>query len=117
MSDIEEALLNDFIEWRDARASNSPDLSSSAFLREREDLDNRRRIEEALAILEPTRTVHSDDFIGRSDPQSQRGLIVDGTAVMQWAQSIFLNLHHTLAGDRDIIIEKTFAGDITVHRA
>lgn len=116
MSDIEEALLNDFIEWREARASNDVDLGSSAFLREREDMDNRRRIEEALAILAPTHDAYASDFIG-DDPKSQNEFLIDGEAVMQWAQNIFQALHNTLAGDREIIIDASVIGDVKVHFA
>jgi hypothetical protein len=109
-NEVEGALLEDFIAWREARATADPDLSAAAFLAEREHMDNRRRILDALGILERAEGIYSDDFMGDDG-------LLNADEMWKWIRTELSELRSTLVGARNIIVDQKLNGEVTVHFA
>lgn len=100
---IEEAQLEEFMAWREARAQAEVDLSPRAYLAELENEANRRRIQEAVNILVQMRDVYPSDYDGR-----------EATLAIEQLRNNALRAFDKLIGDRDIIIDSTLTEGVKV---
>lgn len=62
---IDEAMLGNFVAWREARAGEFVDLSPRAYLDELENDANRIRVQEAVNLLAPMKHVYPSDYEGQ----------------------------------------------------
>lgn len=90
---MNEALLEEFVAWREGKAQAQQDLSPRAFLDERENELNKRRISEAVTIL-----ANAESHLEYKAP------------TRDWAQTTLTDIRRALIGDRDVVIDQTISG-------
>lgn len=100
---IDEAMLGNFVAWREARAGESIDLSPRAYLDELENDANRVRIQEAVNLLAPMKDVYPSEYGGQ-----------EATNVIKEMRDVALRAFDVLVGDRQIMIDSKLTGEVTV---
>ena len=91
-------VLNEYMAWRDRLAADGPDLSTAAFLAERELSANARRVEEALGAVN-----NRLEVLGMREGEPTLG---DGLSAIRTLEEVA----QTLEDDRPYVVESSLAG-------